>query len=83
MVSVEHFTLVNPASNRNGYQEYFLVGKGGRLLRLTTLPLSYADCLEIWEPQTPETLAVCTGTAHPVAYIILAEIALVSLYKFT
>jgi hypothetical protein len=25
--------------------------KGGRCVRLTTLPPSYADCLEIWEPQ--------------------------------
>ena len=33
------------------YQEYFLGGKGGRCVGLTTLPPSYADCLEIWEPQ--------------------------------
>jgi hypothetical protein len=36
--------------NRNEYQEYFLEGKGGRFLGLTTLPPSYADCLENWEP---------------------------------
>jgi len=35
------------ASNRNEYQEYFLGGKGGRCLGLTTLPPSCADCLEI------------------------------------
>jgi len=29
---------VNSASNRNEYQEHFLGGKGGRCLRLTTLP---------------------------------------------
>jgi hypothetical protein len=34
-------------------------GKGGLCLGLTTLPPSYADCLEIWEPQTPGTLRVC------------------------
>jgi len=28
-------------------------GKGGRCVRLTTLPPSCADCLEIWEPQHP------------------------------
>jgi hypothetical protein len=28
-------------------------GKDGRCVGLTTLPPSYADCLEIWEPQTP------------------------------
>jgi hypothetical protein len=36
-------------------------GKGGRYVRLTTLPPSRADCLEIWELQTPGTLRVCAG----------------------
>ena len=36
---------VDSASNRNEYQEYFLGGKGGRCIGLTTLPLSCADCL--------------------------------------
>jgi hypothetical protein len=31
-------------------------GKGCRCVGLTTLPHSGADCLEIWEPQTPRTL---------------------------
>jgi len=31
-------------------------GKGGRYVGLTTLPLSCADCLEIWAPQLPGTL---------------------------
>ena len=30
------------------------MGKRGRCVGLTTLPPSCADCLEIWEPQTPE-----------------------------
>jgi hypothetical protein len=34
---------------RNEYQEYFLGGEGGRGVGLTTLPPSYADCLEIWK----------------------------------
>jgi hypothetical protein len=38
------------ASNRNEYQKYFLGGTGGRCLGLTTLPLSCADSLEVWEP---------------------------------
>jgi hypothetical protein len=41
---------------RNENQEYFLGGKGGRCVGLTTLPSSCADCLEIWEPQPPGTL---------------------------
>jgi len=40
----------DPASKRNRYQEYFLGGKGGRCVRLTTLQPSCVDCLEIWEP---------------------------------
>jgi len=32
---------------RNDYQKYFLGGKGGRCVGLTTLPPSCADCLEI------------------------------------
>jgi len=35
---------------KNGHQEYFLRGEGGRCERLTTLPPSCADCHEIWEP---------------------------------
>ena len=52
---------VDSASNRNEYQGYLLVGKGGRCLGLATLPPSCADCLEIWEPQPPGTLRVCLG----------------------
>ena len=39
----------------------FPVGKGDRCGGLETLPASYADCLEIWEPQTPGTLKACPG----------------------
>jgi len=52
---------VDSASNRNEYQEYFLGGKGGRCVRLTTLSPSCADCLEIWEPRPPGTLRTCPG----------------------
>jgi len=49
------------ASDRNEYQEYFLGGKGGRCVGLTTLSPSCPDCLEIWEPQPPGTLRACPG----------------------
>ena len=49
------------ASMRNKYQEYFLGGKVGRCLGLTTLPPSYADCHEIWELHPPGTLRACPG----------------------
>ena len=35
--------------------------KGGRCVWLTTLPPSYVDCLEIWEPQRPGTPRACPG----------------------
>src|SRR5215470_560601 len=35
-------TMVDSSSNRNEYQEYFLGGKGGRCVGLTTLPPSRA-----------------------------------------
>jgi hypothetical protein len=71
MVSLEFFidiilpfalcpwSWLNP--NRNENQEYFLEGKGCRCVGMTTLPPSYAEYLEIWESQTPETLRACPG----------------------
>ena len=53
---------VDSASNRNEYQEYFVGDKGGWCLGLTTLHLSFADLLEIWEPQPPGT----QGLSRPV-----------------
>ena len=52
---------VDSASNRNEYKEYFLGGKGGRCVGLTTLPPSCANCLEIWERQPPGTLRASPG----------------------
>jgi hypothetical protein len=36
-------------------------GKDGRCVRLTTLPSSCSDCLEIWELQPPWILRACPG----------------------
>ena len=52
---------VDSASNRNEHQEYFLEGKGGQCIGLTTLPPSCAERLEIWEPRPPGTLRACSG----------------------
>ena len=54
-------TEVASASNRNEYQKYFLGGKGGRCVVLTTLPPLWADCLEFWETHPPGTLKICPG----------------------
>ena len=55
--------LIESASKNDEYQEYFLGGKGGRCVGLTTLPHSCASYLEIWEPQPPGTLRT-----YPVLY---------------
>jgi len=56
-----HGPGVDSASNRNEYQEYFLGGKGGRCVRISTFLPSCTDCLEIYEPQPPGTLNACPG----------------------
>jgi hypothetical protein len=43
---------IDPASTRNYYRRYLLVGKGGRCVGLTILPPSCADCLETLEAST-------------------------------
>jgi hypothetical protein len=50
-------------SNRNEYQVYFLGGKAGRCLGLTTVPPSCVYFLEIWELQPPGTFRACAGFA--------------------
>jgi hypothetical protein len=52
---------VDSASNRNEYQDYFLGGRGSWCTGLTTLPCSWADCPEIWEPHPSGTRRACTG----------------------
>ena len=44
--------------------------KGGRCVELKTFPHSRADCLEIWEPQTPGNLRACTRVALPLIHAI-------------
>jgi hypothetical protein len=49
------------AYNINEYQEYFLGAKGGRSIGQTTLPLSCAYCLEVWELHPSESHRACPG----------------------
>jgi len=55
------------ASDRNEHQAYFLEGKGGRCVGLTTLPPSWAYCLEIYELlnllETSGPVQSCSGIA--------------------
>jgi len=68
MVSLEFFfDIILPAvlrpwffdstSKRNEYKG----DKGSRCVGLTNLPPSCADCLEIWEAQTPRTPRIGPG----------------------
>jgi len=57
----QYWPAVDSPSNRNEYQEHLLGGKGGCCLRLTTLPPSCADGLEIWKPQPPRNLRKSSG----------------------
>jgi len=59
-----------PPPNRNKYQEHFLGGKDGRCVGLTTLPTSYADCLEIWESQPPGNHRACIRSEQEFPYLL-------------
>ena len=52
---------VDSASNRNEYQDYFLGGKGGRCVKLTTLPPSCAVVTKSRNLNFLRTLWACPG----------------------
>ena len=56
---------VDSAFNGNEYQQYFMEGKGGQCIRLITLQILYAYCLEIWKLLLPGTLKACPGISVP------------------
>jgi len=64
---------VDSASNWIEYKVYFLGGKGGQCVGLTTLPPTCADCLEIWEP--PGTLGLLYNSAKKAAESSLCLLA--------
>jgi len=53
------------------YRVIFPEGKAGRCVGLTTLSPLCADCLDIWEPQTPGTLRPCPGPVMGLLYLYL------------
>jgi len=72
-------SVIDSATNRNEYQEYYVVGKDGHCVGLI-LPPSCADCLEMWAPQNPGTLRASTGLAFYV-FINIFIIYLRSIWK--
>jgi len=61
------------ACNRNEYQEYLLGVKGGRCIRLATLPLSCADCLEICMSQLPGPFWTCNMPVQRLFYLFISS----------
>jgi hypothetical protein len=53
--------LTQPLSEMSTVPGVFPGGKGGRCVRMPTLPHSCDDCLKICEPQPPGTLRACQG----------------------
>jgi hypothetical protein len=75
MASLEYFTdlilqaTIRPRGRISLYRmstrNISWVGTGSWCKGLTILPPSCADCLEIWEPQSPGTIKACPGVALP------------------
>ena len=64
---------VDSAPNRNEYQEYFLGGKSGRFVGLTTVPYSYADRLESLGASTSWNPHVLSRLVEGLLYLILGH----------
>ena len=77
--------VVDSASNRNEYQEYFPGGKGGRCVRLTNLPPSCAVVMKSGNLNFLETsgpLQASNGTDLPfIWYKFMAAVYVVSCLK--
>ena len=53
----------------------YLWDNGGRCVELTVLPPTYADCLEIWQPQPPGNLRSCNRPAQGLLYVLAQDIS--------
>ena len=74
---------IEPASNRNEYQEYFLLYEGGQWVWSTILSPSKAYFLETWEPQPPANLRGCPGLCRGIAhFFLLLQLHAVSTLNF-
>ena len=71
--SVQPLTEMSTTNN-------ILRGKGGRHVRLITLPPSCADCLEICEPEPPGILYACPGISLPLPFTCLTMCFIVEHY---
>ena len=60
--------VANGTVEGNEYVQYFLGSKGGRYVRLTTLPPSCADCPEICKHHPPGTPRACNRAVQGVLY---------------
>jgi len=63
-------TALPRAPNRNEYQEYFLWSKGGRCVKLTTLPLYAPIVWKFCEPQPPGTPHVLSRAEYGFFYLL-------------
>jgi hypothetical protein len=57
-----------PASKRNEYQDYFLRGKGGICMGMTSLQYSYAAWFEVWKPQNSGIFVFVKGAVFLCLY---------------
>jgi hypothetical protein len=64
-------TMLNISKETHYHHYYFLGGKGGQYVGLTTLPPSCANCLKIWETQPPGILRACPGLLLRLLYLYL------------
>jgi len=73
MVSLEFFIILLaalwPWGSTQPLTEMSTMGKGGRCVGLTTLPLSYADDLEVWESEPSGTLWACSSPVRGLLYV--------------